>query len=107
MIDFNQQLNKAGLQLAASMMLLANRGRATEGALEMARQHKEIAATELAQSGYLLQLMTEVDKARPPEEFLASLNPVKSLLIPHSDKAKNIIVPSEDTIALCLKLYGI
>lgn len=89
------------------MLLLANRERATDAAINMARQHKEIAVTELAQSGYLLQFLMEVDKVRDPADFLASLNPVKSLLIPHSDKTRNIIVSSEDTTALCSKLYGI
>ncbi len=107
MIDFQQQPQKTGLQLAASMLLLANRARATETAIAMALQHKEIAVTELTKGGYLLQLMTEVDRVRDPADFLASLNPVKDLLIRHSDGTKNIIVPSEDATALCSKLYGV
>jgi hypothetical protein len=89
------------------MLLLSNRVRATDTAVAMAVQHKEIAVTELTQGGYLLHLMIEVDKVRDPADFLASLNPVKDLLIPHGDETKNIIVPNEDATALCSKLYGI
>ncbi|HGY9625438.1 TPA: hypothetical protein ACOJM5_001800 [Pseudomonas putida] len=107
MIDFNNQPGHAATQLAASMLLLANRDKATETAISFARAHKEGAVTFLAENGYLLTLMEQVHVNRDPRDFLTLLNPITDLKIPHPDPAKTLFVTREMAIEACWKLYQV
>lgn len=107
MIDFNSDPRRAATLLAASMLLLANRDKATDTAISFAIAHKQAAVEFLTEKGYMLTQMQEVDVNRDSLDFLGALDPVKDLKIPHSDDKKSLFVTREELTSTCLKLYGV